>query len=215
MLWLPLPDSVTPVLQLPSLPTVAVPSAVVLPLSNSVTVVPASATSTVPVMVCAAWLVLPPLLPIATTGAVVSRMKLNAAVVELLPATSLNCAVTDLVPSAPRSPAVTVRLTLPALMSAAVMVWVTGCASADPPSSNCTVSPTAMVGLSATVKLGAVTLVRLSVLDIPESDAAVRSGAPPAGAVVSSVMTSAAVVELLPATSLNCAVIDFEPSAPR
>ena len=38
MLWLPLPDSVTPVLQLPSLPTVAVPSAVALPLSNSVTV---------------------------------------------------------------------------------------------------------------------------------------------------------------------------------
>ena len=57
MLWLPLPDSVTPVLQLPSLPTVAVPSAVALPLSNSVTVLPASP---VPVMVCAAWLIGPP-----------------------------------------------------------------------------------------------------------------------------------------------------------
>ena len=86
MLWLPLPDSVTAVLQLPPLPTVAVPSAVVLPLSNSVTVLPASATSTVPLMVCAAWLVAPPLLVMATTGAVVSRVKLNAAVVELLPA---------------------------------------------------------------------------------------------------------------------------------
>ena len=69
-----------PVLQLPSLPTVAVPSAVALPLSNSVTVLPASAISTVPVMVCAAWLVAPPRLPIATTGAVVSSVKLSEAV---------------------------------------------------------------------------------------------------------------------------------------
>ena len=45
ILWLPLPDSVTLALQLPSLATVAVPSGVALPLSNSVTVVPASATA--------------------------------------------------------------------------------------------------------------------------------------------------------------------------
>ena len=48
--------------------------------SGRVTVLPASATSTVPVMVCAAWLVAPPLLVIATTGAVVSRVKLSEAV---------------------------------------------------------------------------------------------------------------------------------------
>ena len=90
-------------------------------------------------------------------------------------------------PSAPRSPAVTVRLTLPAAMSAAVMVWVTGWASAEPPSSNCTVSPAATVGSSATVKLGAVTSVMPSVCDVPESDAAARTGVPPLGAVVFSV----------------------------
>src|SRR5258706_10209723 len=72
MLWVPLPDSVTLVLQLPSLCTIAVPSAVVLPLSNSVTVVPMSATSTVPVRVWAAWLVEPLAVVIATVGAVVS-----------------------------------------------------------------------------------------------------------------------------------------------
>ena len=47
------------------------------------------------------------------------------------------------VPSAPRSPAVTVRVTLPAVTSAAVMVCVTGCASDPPPSFNSTVSPAA------------------------------------------------------------------------
>ena len=46
--------------------------------SKMVTVAPASATSTVPVMVCAAWLIGPPGLPIATTGAVVSSVKLSA-----------------------------------------------------------------------------------------------------------------------------------------
>ena len=72
-------------------------------------------------------------------------------------------------------------------MSAAVMVWVTGWASADPPSSNCTVSPATTVEPSATVKLGAVTSVMSSVCDVPESDAAARTGVPPVGAVVFSV----------------------------
>ena len=91
--------------------------------SKTAIVVPASAPAIVPVTVRLGWLVAPPGLPIATTGAVVSSVITSAAVVELLPATSLNCAVIDFEPSAPRSPAVTVRLTLPAVMSAAVMVW--------------------------------------------------------------------------------------------
>ena len=49
----------TPVLQLPSRCTMALPTAVRCQ-SSIVTVAPASATSTVPVMVCAAWLVAPP-----------------------------------------------------------------------------------------------------------------------------------------------------------
>ena len=69
--------------------------------------------------------------------------------------------------------------------------------------------------MSATVKVGAVTSVMPSVCDVPESDAAVRTGVPPLGAVVSSVMVSAAVVELLPKESLNCAEICLLPSAPR
>ena len=67
-------------------------------------------------------------------------------------------------------------------MSAAVTVCAAGCASADPPSSSCTVSPTATVELSATVNVGAVTSVMSSVCDVPESDAAVRTGVPPVGA---------------------------------
>ena len=103
------------------------------PLSNSVTVAPASP---VPEIVSAGWLVEPPALVIATTGAVVSSVMFSAEVVELLPKVSLSCAETDLLPSAPRSPATTVRLTLPAVTSAAVMVCVTGCASAEPPSNS-------------------------------------------------------------------------------
>ena len=56
--------SVTLLVQLPLLCTMAVPTAVVP--SKIVTVVPASATSTVPVMVWLAWLVGPPALVIAT-----------------------------------------------------------------------------------------------------------------------------------------------------
>ena len=61
--------------------------------------VPASATSTVPVMVCAAWLVEPPLLVIATTGAVVSSVKLSEAV-PVLPKLSVWLATMVWAPSA-------------------------------------------------------------------------------------------------------------------
>ena len=53
------------------------------------------------------------------------------------------------------------------------------------------------------MKVGAVTSVTPSVCEVPESDAAVSAGVPPLGAVVSSVMVSAAVVELLPKASLS------------
>ena len=69
--------SVTLLVQLPLLCTMAVPTAVVP--SKIVTVVPASATSTVPVMVWFAWLVGPPALVIAMLGAVVSSVKVSEA----------------------------------------------------------------------------------------------------------------------------------------
>src|ERR1700680_3040002 len=98
------------VLQLPSSWTSAVPTAVAP--SKMVTVAPAlaSARSTVPEIVCCAWLVGPPRFVIVTVGAVVSSVTLSAAVVELLPARSLNCAEIALLPSRPRSPAATARL---------------------------------------------------------------------------------------------------------
>ena len=67
--------------------------------SRMVTVAPASATSTVPVMVCAAWLVAPPALVIATTGAVVSSVKLSVAV-PVLPKVSVWLATMVCAPSA-------------------------------------------------------------------------------------------------------------------
>ena len=77
MLWMPLPDSVTLVNQLPPGPTAAVPSWVVTPfkVSNNVTVDPTAASpadaATVPDIVCVAWLVEPPGLAMATVGATV------------------------------------------------------------------------------------------------------------------------------------------------
>src|SRR5260221_11598627 len=70
MLWEPSPDSVTVVLHTPPLPTVAVPSGVVPPLSYSVTVAPtaASAAATVPEIVCVNWLVMPPVGLTETVG---------------------------------------------------------------------------------------------------------------------------------------------------
>ena len=140
-------------------------------------------------------------------GAVVSRVIASAEVVELLPAVSLKWAEICLLPSAPRSPAVTVRLTLPAMMSAALIVCVTGCAKDTLPSSSSTMSPAATVPLSATVNVGLVMSVMLSRLDAPESDAAIRSGVLPVGAVASIVTPSAAEAGLkLPAVSACLAV---------
>ena len=70
--------SATEAAQVPFCCTTPVPMAVVPPLSNTDTVVPASATSTVPAIVWAAWLVGPPGLVIATAGAVVSMVKPSA-----------------------------------------------------------------------------------------------------------------------------------------
>ena len=66
--------------------------------------------------------------------------------------------------------------------------------------------------MSATVKLGAVTSVMLSVLEIPESDAATKFGVPPVGAVVSSVKLSEA-VPVLPKLSVWLATMVWAPSA--
>ena len=64
-------------------------------------------------------------------------------------------------------------------------------------------------------KVGAVTLVRLSVLELPLSLAAVKSGTPGApGAVVSIVMLKAAEAALvLPAASVALAVMLYVPAA--
>src|SRR5207248_2866019 len=72
MLCVPLPGNVMLVLHAPPVPIVAVPICV--PLSYNVTIVPgvASVDVTVPAMVCVAWLVVPPVVLMATTGATVS-----------------------------------------------------------------------------------------------------------------------------------------------
>nr|WP_249125779.1 hypothetical protein [Bradyrhizobium manausense] len=78
MLLLPLPASVTLVLQAPPLPTVAVPTWPVTPftVSNSFTVDPTAASPaaavTVPEIVCVAWFVVAPVVLIDTVGATVS-----------------------------------------------------------------------------------------------------------------------------------------------
>src|SRR5947209_2161346 len=94
MLLLPLPASVTLVLQAPPLPTVAVPTWVVTPftVSNSVTVDPTAASPavavTVPEIVCVVWLVVVPGVLIDTVGATVSSAIAWLAVGAALPATS-------------------------------------------------------------------------------------------------------------------------------
>src|SRR5260370_10916 len=89
--------SVTLLVQLPLPWTMALPIGVAP--SRMVTVAPASATSTVPVMVWLAWLVGPPGLVIATTGAVVSSVKLSVAV-PVLPKLSVWLATMVWAPSA-------------------------------------------------------------------------------------------------------------------
>ena len=64
--------------------------------------------------------------------------------------------------------------------------------------------------MSATVKLGAVTSVMLSVLETPLSEAAARSGAPPLGAMVSTVSV-VEVLDELPAASVATAVTTSAP----
>ena len=86
------------------------------------------------------------------------------------------------------------------------MVCNTLCASAEPPSSSWTVSPAATVELSATVNVGLVTLVRLSLCDVPESDATVRAGVPPVGATVSTVTFSADDAALVVPDTVSVAV---------
>src|SRR5258708_15347955 len=74
MLWLPLPDNVMLVLQVPSLPTVAVPICVVTPftVSNSLTVVPGAASpaaaATLPLIVCVACSTVAPSVLTVTVG---------------------------------------------------------------------------------------------------------------------------------------------------
>ena len=81
--------------------------------------------------------------------------------------------------------------------------------TAVPPSKIVTVLPASAVP----VKVGVVTLVSLSVLEVPESLAAARSGADgAAGAVVSIVMLSAPdAAETLPAASVAVAVMLWVP----
>src|SRR5215831_10986886 len=85
-------------------------------------------------------------------------------------------------------------------------------AVADPtnvlPSSNCTSAPASDVPLNT----GVVTFVTLSVLELPLSLAAARSGLDTAGPAVSIVTTSAAEVELFPAKSDVRAVMLCAPS---
>src|SRR5438270_200528 len=91
---LPLPDTVTPVLQAPPLPTVAVPTWVVTPftVSNRVAVEPTAASPTaavtVPEIVCVTWLVVVPAVLIVTVGASVSSATACVAVGAALPAAS-------------------------------------------------------------------------------------------------------------------------------
>src|SRR5579871_1680480 len=129
MLLLP-SDSATEVLQLPSLPTVAVPTWV--PLSYSVTVAPgvASVEVTCPAMVCLTWLVRLPVVEIVTAGAIVSNVNTTAPLAPVLPAASVSLATMLLLPSDSE----TELLQLPSLPTVAVPTWV-------PLSYNVTVAP--------------------------------------------------------------------------
>src|SRR6202790_2104330 len=137
MLWEPSPDSVTVVLHTPPLPTVAVPSGVVLPLSYSVTVAPtaASVAATEPEIVCVGWLVTPPAVLTETVGGTVSRVSTTGALAPVLPAASVSLATMLWAPS-PDS--VTVVLHTPPLPTVAVPSGVV-----LPLSYSVTVAPTA------------------------------------------------------------------------
>src|SRR3954447_13923485 len=129
-----------------------------------------------------------------TVGAAVSMVTLRAAEVVLLPAASVALAVMLCVP-----PLNVLLVMLQFPLPSAVVV-----PSTVLPSSNTT-------GLLAAVvpeKVGVVTLVMLSVLELPLSLAAIRSGTEAVGPVVSMVMLSAAEAdETFPATSVALAVM--------
>src|SRR5205823_2990041 len=132
-------------------------------------------------------------------GAAVSMVTLRAADVVLLPAASVALAVMLCVPSLN---VLLVMLQFP-LPSAVVVP------STVLPSSN----TTGLLASVVPVKVGVVSLVMLSVLELPLSLAAVRSGvAGAAGPVVSMVMLRAAELATFPATSLCSAVMEWVPS---
>ena len=72
--------------------------------------------------------------------------------------------------------------------------------------------PATTEGFNATVKVGAVAAVMLSLLELPVSDAAIGFGVPPLGAVVSNMKLSEA-VPVLPRASVWLATIVCAPSA--
>ena len=120
-------------------------------------------------------------------GLVVSTVTVNGALsVPMLPAMSTTRAVMALEPSF--SAVATCTVTLPAVMSAAASTATPITAPVE--SRSCTRSPaTAPVPVSATSSLGSSLLVMLSVLLLPVSSAAIRSGVPGADcAVVSTVI---------------------------
>src|SRR5437899_10120452 len=103
-------------------------------------------------------------------------------------------------------------------MSLGVLVCTTGFASEAPPRRSSTLFPYTTLFRSATVKLGLVTLVLLSLLLPPgpaESDASVRSGVPPEGAVVSRVISTAQQIAVLPSLTEHVSRLQLEPNEPR
>ena len=139
---------------------------------------------------------------LGAAGAVVSMVTTSAGdAILALPATSVCFAVTVCAPVA--SVALLIdqlpeRSTVPVPSTVVPLV-----------SNRVTTAPTSPVP----VKVGVVTLVRLSVLDVPLSDAVVRSGAPGAAAMVSMVTTSGAEAALVMPPIVCLAVIVCVPSA--
>src|SRR6266404_4786300 len=200
MLWVPLPNSVTPVLQLPLFCTIAVPS-VVLPLSNSVTVVPMSATSTVPDIVWAAWLTEPPAVVMDTVGLVVSAVAVTAAVVVLLPAASVALAVKLWLPSGSGP---VVKLQLPPLIVAAPRSVA--------PSNTCTDDRLASPTVPDSASVLSLVTPPLEIVVVAPVSVPIVLLIVSLGLVVSSVKLSAAVVVTLPAASVALAVKLWLPS---
>src|SRR5438132_1247516 len=131
-------------------------------------------------------------------GAVVSMVMFNPVEADdVLPAKSVALAVMVYVPSGVSALPVTLQLPVPSAVPVPISVL--------PPTNSCTV----LLASAVPVKLGVVSLVMLSVFEVPLSLAAVRSGAEgAAGAVVSIVMLKALdAVDTLPAASVAVAVM--------